>query len=83
MPTVSAQSLLIQKESISQLSYSHFKLLVAIEEGTKRAYYEVEQLRDVERYSFFTGVMQHAEVIYFMCPEEGKDTEYVLSQFRT
>ncbi|MGY8697854.1 MAG: hypothetical protein ACKVIP_04175 [bacterium] len=56
MPTVSAQSLLIQKESISQLSYS-LKLLVAIEEGTKRAYYEVEQLRDVERYSFFKGVM--------------------------
>ena len=82
MPTVSAQSLLIQKESISQLSYS-LKLLVAIEEGTKRAYYEVEQLRDVERYSFFKGVMQHAEVILFLRPEEGKDTEYVLSQFRT
>ena len=82
MPTVSAQSLLIQKESISQLSYS-LKLLVAIEEGTKRAYYEVEQLRDVERYSFFMGVMQLAEVIFFMRSEEGKDTEYVLSQFRT
>ena len=69
MPTVSAQSLLIQKESISQLSYS-LKLLVAIEEGTKRAYYEVEQLGDVERYSFFKGVMQHAEVILFLRPEE-------------
>ena len=56
VPTVLAESLLIQKESISQLSYS-LKLLVAIEEGTKRAYYEVEQLRDVERYSFFKGVM--------------------------
>ena len=82
MPTVSAQSLLIQKESISQLSYS-LKLLVAIEEGTKRAYYEVEQLRDVERYSFFMGVMQHAEVIFFMRPEEGKVTEYFLAQFYT
>jgi len=73
---------MIQKESISQLSYS-LKLLVAIEEGTKRAYYEVKQLRDVERYSFFMGVMQLAEVIFFMSLEEGKDTEYVLSQFRT
>ena len=30
----------------------------------------------------FTGMMQHAEVIYFKRPEEGKYTEYVLSQFR-
>ena len=67
---------------MSQLSYSR-KLLVAIEEGSKRAYYEVEQLRDVERYSLFTGVIERAEVVFFMRPEEGKVTEYFLSQFHT
>ena len=68
---------------MSQLSYSHFKLLVAIEEVSKRAYYEVEQRRDIERYCLFMGVIERAEVEFFMRPEEGKDTEYVLSQFRT
>ncbi|MDE0793006.1 MAG: hypothetical protein OSB08_05085 [SAR324 cluster bacterium] len=67
---------------MSQLSYS-LKLLVAIEEGSKRVYYEVEQLRDVERYSLFTGVRERAEVVFFMRPEEGKVTEYFLSQFHT
>ena len=74
---------MIQKESISHLSYSHFKILVAIEEGTKWTYYEVEQLRDVERYSLFTGVRERADVVFFIRPEEGKVTEYFLSQFHT
>ena len=42
------------------------KLLVVIEEASKQAYYEVEQLRDVERYSLFTGVRELAEVV-FLC----------------
>ena len=61
-----------------QLSYS-LKLLVAIEEGSKRAYYEVEQLHDVERYCLFAGVIECAEVVFFMRPEEVKVTEYYLS----
>ena len=82
MATVWVQSLLIQKESMSQLSYS-LKLLVAIQEGSKRVYFEVEQLCDVERYSLFSGVREHAGVVFFMPPEEEKDTEYFLSQFHS
>ena len=67
---------------MSQISYS-LKLLVAIEEGSKRFYYEVEQLCDVERNCLFTGVRERAEVLFFMSPEEGKVTEYFLSQFHT
>ena len=67
---------------MSQLSYS-LKLLVAIEEESKRVYYEVEQFRDVELYSLFTGVWERSEVVFFMNPEEGKVTEYLLSQFHT
>jgi len=54
---------------MSQLSYS-LKLLGAIEEGCKQVYCEVEQLRDVELYSLFTGVRERAEVVFFMHPEE-------------
>ena len=72
----------VLKESMSQLSYS-LKLLGAIEEGCKQVYYEVEQLRDVELYSLFTGVRERSEVVFFMRPEEGKVTEYLLSQFHT
>ena len=72
----------VLKESMSQLSYS-LKLLGAIEEGCKRVYHEVEQLRDVERYSLFTGVIKSAEVVFFMRSKEGKVTEYFLSQFHT
>ena len=67
---------------MSQLSYS-LKLLVAIEEGSKRAYYKVEQFRDVERDSLFTGVRERAGVVLFKPPEEEKDTEYFLSQFHS
>ena len=67
---------------MSQLSYS-LKLLVAIEEGSKRVYYEVEQLCDVERYILFKGLRERAEVVFFIRPEEGKVTEYFLSQFHT
>ena len=47
------------------------------------AYYEVEQLGDIERDCLFTGVRESAEVLFFMRPEEGKVTEYFLSQFHT
>ena len=82
VPTVWGQSLLIQKESMSQLSYS-LKLLVAIEEESKRVYCEVEQFRDVELYSLFTGVRERSEVVFFMHLKEGKVAEYLLSQFHT
>ena len=48
VPPVWAQSLLIPKRSMPQLSYSHIKLLLYIEEGIKLAHYEVKQLRDIE-----------------------------------
>ena len=69
--------------SISKLSYSHLTLLIAIEKGTKGAYYEVEKLRNVERYSLFKGVRERAGVVLFKPPEEEKDTEYFLAQFNS
>lgn len=41
------------------------------------------QLRDEEHYDLYTGAMQRAEVVFFMKPEEEKNTELFLSQIKT
>ena len=40
-------------------------------------------LQDEELYDLYTGAMQRAEVVFFMKPEEEKDTELFLSQIKT
>ena len=45
VPTVSAQFALPPQRLISDLSYSKFKLLTAIDDETKRAFYELECIR--------------------------------------
>ena len=40
-------------------------------------------LQDEELYDLYTGAMQRAEVVFFMKPEEKKDTELFLSQIKT
>lgn len=64
-------------------AYIDSDILVWHLRGEDKAKKLLINLRDVERYSLYTGVMQCAEVVYFMRPEEEKDTEYFLSQFWT
>jgi len=45
VPTVSAQSPIEAQTLVSKLSYSMFKLLVPIEDDTKRTFYEMEAVR--------------------------------------
>ena len=45
VPTVSALSGLAPDEAVSKLSYSMFRLLVDLEDGDKRAFYEIESTR--------------------------------------
>lgn len=45
VPTVSAQSPVSPEKLITKLSYSMFKLLVPIEDETKRVFYEVEAIK--------------------------------------
>lgn len=42
-----------------------------------------KRLRDKEKFELWTGVMQRAEVIFFMRPPEEKSTLLFLSQFKT
>jgi len=51
--------------------------------GEKKARNLLIQLRDEECYDLYTGAMQRAEVVFFMKPEEEKDTELFLSQIKT
>jgi len=51
--------------------------------GETRAGKLLARLRDEEHYDLYTGAMQRAEVVFFMKPEEEKDTELFLSQIKT
>ena len=64
-------------------AYIDSDILVWHLRGEDKAKKLLINLRDVERYSLYTGVMQCAEVVFFIRPEEKKDTEYFLSQFWT
>jgi predicted nuclease of restriction endonuclease-like (RecB) superfamily len=46
VPTLSAQSKIPAETIISKLSYSMFKLLISIEDDTKRAFYEIEAINN-------------------------------------
>ncbi len=51
--------------------------------GEQKAKDLLIQLRDEEHYDLYTGAMQRAEVVFFMKPEEEKDTALFLSQIKT
>ncbi|MDA3918707.1 MAG: PIN domain-containing protein [Deltaproteobacteria bacterium] len=51
--------------------------------GEKKAKHLLMRLRDQERYDFYTGAMQRAEVIFFMRPEEENGTKLFLSRIKT
>ncbi len=43
----------------------------------------LKKLREKEKYELWTGALQRAEVVFFMRPEEERDTLLFLSQFKT
>ncbi|MDY6903287.1 MAG: PIN domain-containing protein [Thermodesulfobacteriota bacterium] len=51
--------------------------------GEQKAKNLLIQLRDEEHYELYTGAVQRAEVVFFMKPEEEKDTALFLSQIKT
>jgi predicted nucleic acid-binding protein len=51
--------------------------------GEKKAKDLLIHLREQEQYDLYTGVMQRAEVIFFMRAEEKTETELFLSQIKT
>lgn len=51
--------------------------------GDPRALRFLQRLRDGGEYELWTGVMQRAEIVFFMRPEEEDATLLFLSQFRT
>jgi predicted nucleic acid-binding protein len=51
--------------------------------GEKKALHFLRRLRDERAYELWMGVMQRAEVVFFMRPEEEEATSFFLSQFKT
>jgi predicted nucleic acid-binding protein len=51
--------------------------------GEQKALRFLQNLRDSTEYELWTGVMQRAEIVFFMKPEEEKATLLFLSQFKT
>ena len=51
--------------------------------GHHKAMRFLQRLRGSEEYELWTGVMQRAEVVFFMKPEEEAVTALFLSQFKT
>ena len=51
--------------------------------GKKEAMIFLQKLKYDEDYELWTGVMQRAEIVFFMRPEEEESTELFLSQFKT
>ena len=51
--------------------------------GERKALNFLRRLRDGEEFELWTGVMQRAEVVFFMRPEEEESTLLFLSQFKT
>ncbi|MBW1796525.1 MAG: PIN domain-containing protein [Deltaproteobacteria bacterium] len=50
--------------------------------GQRKALNFLRRLRDGEEYELYTGVMQRAEVVFFMRPDEEESTLLFLSQFK-
>ena len=51
--------------------------------GKRKALNFLRRLRDGDEYELWIGVMQRAEVVFFMRPEEEESTMLFLSQFKT
>jgi predicted nucleic acid-binding protein len=51
--------------------------------GEKKALNFLRRIRDEGEFNLWTGVMQRAEVMFFMRPAEEADTLLFLSQFKT
>ncbi len=51
--------------------------------GERKALNFLRNLRDGGEYELWIGVMQRAEVVFFMRPEEKEATELFMSQFKT
>ncbi|HDL64454.1 MAG TPA: PIN domain-containing protein [Proteobacteria bacterium] len=51
--------------------------------GEKKAHNFLRRLRDKGGYELWTGVMQRAEVVFFMREDEEERTLQLLSQFKT
>jgi len=51
--------------------------------GERKALNFLRRLRDGEEFELWTGVMQRAEVVFFMRPVEKESTLLFLSQFKT
>lgn len=51
--------------------------------GERKAMNSLRRLRDSDEYELWTGIMQRAEVVFFMLPDEEESTMLFLSQFKT
>ncbi len=51
--------------------------------GEHKALNFIRRLRDKDEFHLWVGALQRAEIIFFMRPEEEKDTMLFLSQFKT
>ena len=51
--------------------------------GESKALNFLQRLRAGDEYEFWTGVMQRAEIVFFMRPDEEESTMLFLSQFKT
>lgn len=51
--------------------------------GEHKAKRFLKKIRDVEKYELWIGAMQRAEVLFFMRPQEEKETLLFLSLFKT
>ncbi len=64
-------------------AYIDADVLIRHLRGKKQARDFLTNLRDQDAYELYTGVLQRAEVVFFMRPDEEEATELFLSQFKT
>jgi predicted nucleic acid-binding protein len=64
-------------------AYIDTDILIQHLRGERKALNFLRRLRDGEEFELWTGVMQRAEVVFFMRPEEEESTLLFLSQFKT
>lgn len=64
-------------------AYLDSDVLIRHLRGEQKALKLIRRLRDKEKCDLWTGVMQRAEVVFFMREEEEEPTQMFLSQFHT
>ena len=64
-------------------AYVDSEVLIWHLRGNQKALRFLQNLRDSKTYELWTGVMQRAEIVFFMKPEEERATLLFLSQFKT